>query len=121
MHGLGNHCVVVDGRDELLQPAHEEIYWVCNRHIGTSRDQRPLIEPAATTGAPARMRIDNIDGAEAQAGLNALPRIKWLLLRVRVCIRLILETLGGMIKAACASDHGVSPRPSHSRASVRST
>lgn len=110
MHGLGNDFVVVDGRDEPFRPTHEEIRWICDRHIGVGGDQLLVIEPAMAPGAHARMRIYNVDGAEAQTCLNATRCVTWLLLRESGRDRLVLETLGGPIEAAPAGDHSVSLR-----------
>jgi len=110
MHGLGNDFVVVDGRDEPFRPTHEEIRWICDRHVGVGGDQLLVIEPALSSGAHARMRIYNVDGAEAQTCLNATRCVTWLLLRESDCDRLVLETLGGLIEAARAGDRHVSLR-----------
>lgn len=110
MHGLGNDFVVVDGRSEPFQPLPEEIRWVCDRHIGVGGDQLLVIEPAAADGADARMRIYNVDGAEAQTCLNATRCVARLLLNEGGRDRLVLETLGGLIEAAPAGGSEVSLR-----------
>jgi diaminopimelate epimerase len=110
MHGLGNDFVVVDGRDEPFQPTPEGIRWICDRHIGVGGDQLLVIEPAVAAAANARMRIYNVDGAEAQTCLNATRCVTWLLLRESGSDRLILETLGGLIEAARTGDHDVALR-----------
>lgn len=110
MHGLGNDFVVVDGREEPFRPSHEEIRWVCDRHVGVGGDQLLVIEQPSTSSADARMRIYNVDGAEAQTCLNATRCVAWLLLQECGADRLSLETLGGLIEAARAGDHDVALR-----------
>jgi diaminopimelate epimerase len=110
MHGLGNDFVVVDGRDEPFQTTREGIRWICDRHIGVGGDQLLVIEPAMATGANARMRIYNVDGAEAQACLNATRCVAWLLMCESGSDRLVLETLGGLIEAIRVGDHYVALR-----------
>ncbi|WP_245571653.1 diaminopimelate epimerase [Microvirga subterranea] len=100
MHGLGNDFVVVDGRAEPFRPTHEQIRWICDRHIGVGGDQLLVIEPPSAAGADARMRIYNVDGAEAETCLNATRCVAWLLLQESGAGRLRLETLGGLIDAA---------------------
>jgi diaminopimelate epimerase len=110
MHGLGNDFVVIDGRDEPFQPTQEEIRWICDRHVGVGGDQLLVVERAAATGADARMRIYNVDGAEAQTCLNATRCVAWLLLHESGNDRLVLETLGGLIEATRVGDHDVALR-----------
>ncbi len=100
MHGLGNDFVVVDGRTEPFCPTHEQIRWICDRHVGVGGDQLLVIEPPSAAGADARMRIYNVDGAEAETCLNATRCVAWLLLQESGAGRLRLETLGGLIDAA---------------------
>ncbi|MEZ0168466.1 diaminopimelate epimerase [Microvirga sp. TS319] len=115
MHGLGNDFVVVDGRSEPFRPSPEEIRWICDRHVGVGGDQLLVIEPAGIVHATARMRIYNVDGAEAQTCLNATRCVAWLLLRETGSDGLALDTLGGLIEAARAGESEVSLRLSAPR------
>lgn len=110
MHGLGNDFVVVDGRSDPFRPTIEEIRWICDRHVGVGGDQLLVIEPPVAVGASARMRIYNIDGAEAQTCLNATRCVAWLLLRESGGDYLALDTLGGLVEAARAGDRDIALR-----------
>ncbi|WP_134498971.1 diaminopimelate epimerase [Microvirga pakistanensis] len=110
MHGLGNDFVVVDARSEPFRPLPDEIRWICDRHVGVGGDQLLVIEPATVPGANDRMRIYNVDGAEAQTCLNATRCVAWLLLRESGSDRLVLETLGGLVEAGRAGERDVSLR-----------
>ncbi len=110
MHGLGNDFVVVDARNEPFRPSPEEIRWICDRHVGVGGDQLLVVEPPQASGAGARMRIYNVDGAEAQTCLNATRCVAWLLLSGSDNNTLILETLGGLIDAARAGDSHIALR-----------
>lgn len=110
MHGLGNDFVVVDGRSDLFRPTLEEIRWICNRHVGVGGDQLLVIESPLAVYASARLRIYNVDGAEAQTCLNATRCVAWLLLRESGSDCLILETLGGLVEAARVGDRDIALR-----------
>lgn len=107
MHGLGNDFVIVDGRAEPFRPSPSEIIWVCDRHVGVGGDQLLVIEPPSIPGPYARMRIYNVDGAEAPTCLNATRCVAWLLLNEGNEERLLLETLGGLIEAARSGEQDV--------------
>ena len=84
MHGLGNHFVIVDGREDAFRPAREDIVRICDSQTGVGGDQLIILEaPTAdglAAGAIAFMRILNVDGAEAEACGNATRCVAWLLL-----------------------------------------
>ena len=107
MHGLGNDFVVVDGRRDPCRPAADEIAWICDRHLGVGGDQLLVIEAPTRADCDARMRIYNVDGAEAQTCLNATRCVAWLVLRERGAARIRLETLGGGVDCAAAGDDEV--------------
>lgn len=110
MHGLGNDFVVVDGRTEPFRPTYEQIRWICDRHIGVGGDQLLVIEPPSAAGAGARMRIYNVDGAEAETCLNATRCVAWLLLHQSGADRLRLETLGGLIETGRFGERDIALR-----------
>ncbi len=51
MHGLRNHFVIVDARDEPFRPTVEEIVRICDAQTGIGGDQLIVIEPATGEGA----------------------------------------------------------------------
>ena len=57
MHGLENHFVIVDSREEPYRPADEEIVRICNPKTGVGADQLIIIGPPKDSGADAFMRI----------------------------------------------------------------
>jgi len=109
-HGLGNDFVVVDGRAQPFRPSEAAIRWICDRNRGVGGDQLLVIEPPRTPRGTARLRIYNIDGAEAQTCLNATRCAAWLLMEEAGSDEAVIETLGGAIEARRAGDLQVSLR-----------
>ncbi|WP_254799250.1 diaminopimelate epimerase [Falsochrobactrum tianjinense] len=107
-HGLGNDFVVIDGREEPFSPSPETIRWVCDRHTGIGGDQLLVIEPPSSAAADIRLRIYNIDGAEAKACFNATRCASWLIMEEKAADTVAVETLGGTIEAARAGEYRVS-------------
>lgn len=73
MHGLGNDFVVIDGINQQVMLAPEQIQQLADRHFGIGFDQLLLVEAAAPdSDADFCYRIFNADGSEvAQCGNGA--------------------------------------------------
>ena len=101
MHGLHNHCVIVDGRDIPFKPTRAEAAHICDVATGIGADQLMIIEKPSFTGAHdgacAYLRIINVDGLEAQACGNATRCVAWLLLEETGADQLVLESAGGLL------------------------
>ena len=108
MHGLCNHFVIVDGREDAFRPAREDIVRICDPQTGVGGDQLIILEtPTAdglAAGAIAFMRILNVDGAEAEACGNATRCVAWLLLEEMDADELIVETVAGLIDCRRTGD-----------------
>lgn len=108
MHGLRNHFVIVDGRDEPFEPAAEEIVRICDAEIGVGADQLVAVQPAPEEGPAAMVRFWNRDGTEAEACGNATRGVAWLLLEERAADELVLVTRGGRLRCRRAGPERVS-------------
>ena len=97
MHGLRNHFVITDARDEPYRPDDQEIIRICDPQTGVGGDQLIIIEPARDSGADVFMRILNIDAREVEACGNATRCVAWLLMEERSSNTLIVETLAGAL------------------------
>lgn len=97
MHGLGNDFIVFDGRRHPFPPDAARIAALCDRHRGVGGDQVLVLEPPLSGDEDVRLRIYNIDGAEAQTCLNATRCIAWLMLEERPVPEVRIGTLGGII------------------------
>ena len=97
MHGLDNHFVIVDGRDDQYEPDADEIIKICHSRHGVGADQLIVIQNPTKKGvmsdACALMRIFNIDGNEAEACGNATRCVAWLLMEELSSNFIKLETL----------------------------
>jgi diaminopimelate epimerase len=102
MHGLRNHFVIFDRRDDPRGFAVSDIVRICDTHTGVGGDQLLTIElpspEAAAAGAGGAMRIFNIDGREVSACGNATRCVAHLLMEESGTNTLVLETRGGMLK-----------------------
>ena len=107
MHGLGNHFIVVDGRGEPYRPDVETITRLCDQRFGIGADQLVVIEPTATEGADAFMRLYNVDGREVGACGNATRCVAWLLLEEKGVDRVGIETLAGVLDCRRSGDQRV--------------
>ncbi len=105
MHGLRNHFVIVDVRNDAWSPAVEEIVRICDVQTGVGADQLILIEQADS--ALAFMRILNTDGREAEACGNATRCVAWLLLEETGSDSVQLETRAGVLRCDRAGDQQV--------------
>jgi diaminopimelate epimerase len=101
MHGLLNHFVITDGRNEPYRPDVAEIVRICDVETGVGGDQLIIIEnPTGSEGANAAvafMRILNVDGREVEACGNATRCIAWLLMEETGSDQVVLQTLAGLI------------------------
>jgi len=97
MHGLKNHFVIVDARDEPFRPAVDDIVRICDVRTGVGADQLIVIEPAVDESAAAFMRILNVDGREVEACGNATRCVAWLLLEETGRDAVVLQTLAGRL------------------------
>lgn len=108
MHGLRNHFVIVDGRDEPFAPSAAEITRICDPQAGVGADQLVAIEAPPDPGAGARLRFWNRDGSEAQACGNATRCAAWLLLEESGTDEVVLATAGGRLRCRRAGHERVS-------------
>lgn len=95
MHGLENHFVIVDAREEPYRPYDGEIIRICNPKTGVGADQLIIIEPPRESGADAFMRILNVDAREVEACGNATRCVAWLLLEESERDAVVIETIAG--------------------------
>jgi len=108
MHGLHNHFVIVDARQEPFAPGTAEIMRICDPEVGVGGDQLIVIEPARNAGADAFMRIINVDAREAEACGNATRCVAWILLEELASDAVVIETLAGRLACERAGDMQVS-------------
>jgi diaminopimelate epimerase len=99
MHGLRNHFVIIDARDEPYRPDENEIMQLCDPAIGIGGDQLLIIEsPTNADNASAFMRILNVDGREVEACGNATRCVAWLLMEESGIEAITLQTVAGLIE-----------------------
>jgi diaminopimelate epimerase len=108
MHGLENHFVIVDGREEPWRPDDAEIIRICNPKTGVGGDQLIVIESPNDSGADAFMRILNVDAREVEACGNATRCVAWLLLEESGRDAVVIETLAGPLVCTRAGPMEVS-------------
>ncbi len=106
MHGLGNDFVVIDAIRQQVCLSPAQIRFLADRHFGVGCDQVLLIETATRPGADFRYRIFNPDGGEVGAcGNGARCFARYVHERGLTDKReLVLETLGGLIRATLLND-----------------
>ena len=101
MHGIRNHFVIVDGRDDPWRPTPGQAVRLCDVQTGIGADQLVVIErpseKAGADGALAFARFWNVDGREAEACGNATRCVAWLLLEERNSDTVLLETRAGVL------------------------
>lgn len=105
MHGLRNHFVIVDAREEPYAPAVADIVRICDVQTGIGADNLIVIEPSER--GTAFMRILNTDGREAEACGNATRCVAWLLLEEGAVDEVIVETRAGLLRCERAGDLAV--------------
>jgi diaminopimelate epimerase len=102
MHGLRNHFIIVDGRDDPWRPAPEEAVRLCDQQAGIGADQIVVIEKPSAAGeaggALAFVRFWNVDGREVEACGNATRCVAWLLLQEQAANQVLVETRAGGLK-----------------------
>lgn len=108
MHGLRNHFVIVDGRDEPFAPTAGEIVWICDGETGVGCDQLVAIEAPPDSNATAALRFWNRDGSEAEACGNATRCAAWLLLEETGGDEIVLASRGGRLHCRRAGSERVS-------------
>ena len=108
MHGLRNHFVITDARDEPFRPDDKEIVRICDPATGVGADQLIIIEPPQESGADVFMRILNVDAREVEACGNATRCVAWLLMEEQKSDAVIVETLAGLLDCKRAGPMEVS-------------
>ncbi len=108
MHGLRNHFVVTDARDEPYDPDEQEIVRICDPQTGVGGDQLIVIEQARDACADVFMRILNVDGREVEACGNATRCVAWLLMEQQESDEVVVETLAGLLDCKRAGSLQVS-------------
>jgi diaminopimelate epimerase len=112
MHGLSNHFVITDAREEPYRLGNEEIVRVCDQKTGVGGDQLVVIEPPSNSGesagASAFVRFYNVDAREVEACGNATRCVAWVLLEEQGTDEIILETRAGLIECERIAEHVVS-------------
>ena len=103
MHGLRNHFVIVDAREDSFSPSCSEIVRICDPAIGVGADELIIVEQSRS-GADAFMRILNGDGREVEACGNALRCVAWLLFEESGKDDVVVETLAGQLPCRRAGD-----------------
>ena len=110
MEGTGNDFIVIDGFNRPVVLTAGQVRRLADRRLGVGCDQLLLVERPDAGEADFRYRIFNADGEEVeQCGNGArcvarFARDKGLTTKDRV----ILDTLGGRIRARLLPDGGVS-------------
>jgi diaminopimelate epimerase len=102
MHGLRNHFVITDAREEPYRPDDQEVQRICDPQTGVGSDQLIVIEPAKNSGADVFMRILNVDAREVEACGNATRCVAWLLMEEQASDRVVIETLAGPLECTRA-------------------
>jgi diaminopimelate epimerase len=123
MHGLRNHFIMVDARDDAWRPAREESIWLCDPQVGVGADQVVVLEQPShgggEQGAVAFVRFWNVDGREAEACGNATRCAAWLLLEERGEDDVLLETRAGVLECRRVGTQRVSTGMGRIRTSWR--
>ena len=108
MHGLRNHFVITDAREEPYRPDDQEIVRICDPQTGVGGDQLIIIEQARDSCADAFMRILNVDAREVEACGNATRCVAWLLMEEQKSDEVMVETLAGLLACKRAGPMEVS-------------
>ncbi len=108
MHGLRNHFVITDAREDPYRPDDEEIIRICDPQTGVGADQLIIIEPPRAPGADVFMRILNVDAREVEACGNATRCVAWLMMEERKSDAITVETLAGALDCRRAGPMQVS-------------
>jgi diaminopimelate epimerase len=108
MHGLRNHFVITDAREEPYHPGDQEVVRICDPQTGVGCDQLIIIEQARDSGADVFMRILNVDAREVEACGNATRCVAWLLFEELGRDAVVIETLAGPLACERAGPMEVS-------------
>jgi diaminopimelate epimerase len=108
MHGLRNHFVITDAREEPYRPDDQEIIRICDPQTGVGGDQLIIIEAARSSGADVFMRILNVDAREVEACGNATRCVAWMLMEELGRDAVVVETLAGPLECKRAGPMEVS-------------
>jgi len=108
MHGLRNHFVITDAREEPYRPDDQEIVRICDPQTGVGGDQLIIIEQARDSCADAFMRILNVDAREVEACGNATRCVAWRLMEEQKSDEVMVETLAGPLACKRAGPMQVS-------------
>ena len=108
MHGLRNHFVIVDAREERFEPDGGAVRRICDPAAGIGADQLVSVEAARGDGEAAFVRFWNRDGGEIEACGNATRCVAWLLLEEGGTDEVALRTLGGTLVCRRAGAERVS-------------
>ncbi len=98
MHGLRNHFVITDAREEPFRPAAADVVRICDPQVGVGAEQLIVIEQPRDGSADVFMRILNVDGREVEACGNATSCVAWLLMEERGSDAVNVETLAGVLE-----------------------
>ena len=108
MHGLRNHFVIVDAREEAFAPDVAGVRRICDVEVGVGADQLVSVEAARGEGEAAFIRFWNGDGGEVEACGNATRCVAWLLLEESGADEVVLRSLGGVLACRRAGRERVS-------------
>lgn len=108
MHGLRNHFVIVDAREEPFAPDVEGVRGICDVETGVGADQLVSVEAARREDEAAFLRFWNGDGGEVEACGNATRCVAWLLLEEGGAEDVVLGTPGGTLACRRAGPQRVS-------------
>ena len=99
MHGLGNDCVIVDGRGASACPVGtNEARIIADRHTGVGCDQVIVLDAAYAPGADVFMAIFNADGSEVGACGNAARCVAHIMMDEMGTDSVIVETRAEVLK-----------------------
>ncbi len=104
MNGLGNDFVVLDGRENALNPSSDQVQWIADTEHGIGCDQLIIMDKAKSEQSDISMRIFNHDGGEVEACGNATRCIAALLAKETGRDRFVIETNGGILIAKVSGD-----------------
>ena len=98
MHGLRNHFVITDAREEPYRPDDREIIRICDPRTGVGADQLIVIEPSRDSTAAVFMRILSVDARDVEACGNATRCVAWLLMEEQKSDAVVVETVAGPLE-----------------------
>lgn len=101
MHGLGNDFVIIDGINQPIDLAPEQIRLLADRHFGIGCDQLLIVDKAMDPVADFYYRIFNADGSESgQCGNGARCFVDFVRTKgLTDKTSLTLQTRNGLLRA----------------------